>query len=107
MRHALTLVNPPAALSPEELGERMIERRAVEAAIWGMPLVSVDAMRQAFLHEGKYGDILYFSRPATGSFRSPHPMHPRFMSISTSISRMVRSSWIFLLPLAPGFSERC
>jgi hypothetical protein len=64
MRSAITLVNPPASLSPDELAERTLERRAVEAAIWGMPIVSVDAMRQAFLHEGKYGDILYLSRPA-------------------------------------------
>jgi hypothetical protein len=34
--------------SPEDLTRRTIERRAVEAAIWGMPLVNVDAMRQAY-----------------------------------------------------------
>jgi hypothetical protein len=73
MPHALTLVNPPASLSPEELEDRMIERRAVEAAIWGMPIVSVDAMRQAFLHEGKYGDILYCSRPADWKFQITTP----------------------------------
>ena len=37
MRHALTLVNPPALMSPEELADRMIERRAVEAAISDPP----------------------------------------------------------------------
>jgi hypothetical protein len=73
MRHALTLANPPASLRPEELTERMIERRAVEAAIWGMPIVSVDAMRQAFLQEGKYGDILYCSRPADWRFQVTTP----------------------------------
>ena len=31
----------------------MFERRAVEAAIWGMPAVSVDAMRQAYFRDGK------------------------------------------------------
>jgi len=30
-----------------ELTERALHRRAVEAAIWGMPLVSVDTMREA------------------------------------------------------------
>ena len=33
--------------SCEELQQRMLERRAVEVVIWGMPIVSVDAMRQA------------------------------------------------------------
>jgi hypothetical protein len=73
MRTAITLVNPPAALSADELAERTIERRAVEAAIWGMPIVSVDAMRQAFLHEGKYGDILYLSTPADWKFQITTP----------------------------------
>ena len=50
-----------------------MERRAVEAAIWGMPIVSFDAMRQAFLHDAKYGDILYFSRPADWKFQITTP----------------------------------
>ena len=46
--------------SPEELARRAIERRAVEAAIWGMPLVTFDAMRQAFLRDAsaQYNDIV-------------------------------------------------
>ena len=59
--------------SPTELAERTLRRRAVEAAIWGMPIVSVDAMRQAFLREGKYGDILYFSKPADWKFQVTTP----------------------------------
>jgi hypothetical protein len=35
------------AFSSKDLTQRTIERRAVEAAIWGMPIVSFDAMRQA------------------------------------------------------------
>src|SRR5262245_24867267 len=48
------------------LARNTIERRGVEAAIWGMPIVGMDAMRQAFLHDAnaKYGDIVYWSRPA-------------------------------------------
>jgi hypothetical protein len=43
-----------------------LERRAVEAAIWGAPIVSVDAMRQAFFRDAKarYGDVVYWSRPS-------------------------------------------
>ncbi|MEU6506048.1 DUF1254 domain-containing protein [Streptomyces sp. NPDC046942] len=46
--------------------KRTIERRAVEAAIWGMSIVSVHAMRQAFLRDAKanYNDIVYWSKPA-------------------------------------------
>ena len=50
----------------EELIERTLHRRAVEAAIWGMPIVSFDAMRQAFLRDAgaKYNDIVFWSSPA-------------------------------------------
>jgi hypothetical protein len=39
---------------------------AMDAAIWGTPIVSVDAMRQAFFRDGgaKYGDVVYWSRPS-------------------------------------------
>jgi hypothetical protein len=60
--------------SPDELARRTVERRAVEAAIWGMPLVSVEAMRQAFFQAGaKYGDVLYFSKPADWRFQTTTP----------------------------------
>jgi hypothetical protein len=60
--------------STEELTQRAVERRAVEAAIWGMPIVSVDAMRQGFFQNGgKYGDILFFSKPANWKFQVTTP----------------------------------
>jgi hypothetical protein len=42
----------------------MIERRAVDAVIWGMPIVSLDAMRQAYFRDGKakYGDIIWWPK---------------------------------------------
>ena len=42
----------------------MLERRAVDAAIWGMPIVSLDAMRQAYFRDGKakYGDIIWWPK---------------------------------------------
>jgi hypothetical protein len=73
MRNTLTFLGRSSSLSIEELTERTMERRAVEAAIWGMPIVSFDAMRQAFLHEAKYGDILYFSHPADWKFQITTP----------------------------------
>jgi hypothetical protein len=36
--------------TPSKQGERTIQQPAVEAAFWGMPLVNVDAMRQAYSH---------------------------------------------------------
>lgn len=58
-----------------DLARRTLERRAVEAAIWGMPIVSVDAMRQAFLRDAgaEYNDIVYWSRQADWKLRLTSP----------------------------------
>jgi len=67
--------NEPGGSFIAEDVRRNIERRAVEAAIWGMPIVSVAAMRQAYLSEtgGIYGDILYFSKPPDWRFQMTSP----------------------------------
>jgi hypothetical protein len=59
---AVTLNISAKDFSSEELQQRMIERRAVDAVIWGMPIVSLDAMRQAYFRDGKtkYGDIIWW-----------------------------------------------
>lgn len=65
---ALALANAHAQkFSSAELNRRTIERRAVEAAIWGMPLINFDALREAFFRDSKanYGDIIYWSRPGS------------------------------------------
>lgn len=56
----------PKALSSEELAKGTIHRRAVDAAIWGVPAVSFDAMRQADLRDGKakYNDIIWWPKQA-------------------------------------------
>jgi hypothetical protein len=50
-------------------------RRGVEVAIWGMPIVSVDAMRQAFFRDARanYCDIVYWSKPANAKFQFTTP----------------------------------
>src|SRR5271170_7933121 len=50
--------------SADELARRTIERRAVEAVIWGIPAVNYDLMRQAAIHEAKGAEnqIVYWSR---------------------------------------------
>jgi hypothetical protein len=63
--HAQVSLQAPS-YSASELARRTIERRAVEAVIWGMPIVSIDAMRRAFFRDAKasYGDIVYWSKPS-------------------------------------------
>ena len=62
--------------SPEELARRTVERRAVEAAIWGMALVNVDAMRQAYFRAGaKYNDVIFWSNPNTWMNQTTTPNH--------------------------------
>ena len=57
----------PAKQTSNELNRRTVERRAVEAAIWGMPIVNFDAMRQAFFRDAKanYNDIVFWSKPGS------------------------------------------
>ena len=50
---------------PDGLNSRVIERRAVEAVIWGMPAVNYDLMLQEMLTKtpGKVGQVIYWGRP--------------------------------------------
>jgi hypothetical protein len=41
--------------SSQDLARRAVERRAIEAIIWGMPAVNYDLMYQAAVREGKGG----------------------------------------------------
>jgi len=54
---------------------RTVERRAVEAVIWGMPIVAMDAIRQGFLRDlgAKYNDIAFYSKPADWKFQTTTP----------------------------------
>jgi hypothetical protein len=52
------------AFAPAELAERALQRRAVEAVIWGMPAVNFERMFQEALRNGaKANQIVYWSRP--------------------------------------------
>jgi hypothetical protein len=48
------------------VGTSVLHGRAVEAAIWGQPIVMFDALRQAYLRDGqaKYNDIIWWPRGA-------------------------------------------
>lgn len=51
-------------LSAEDLSRRTIERRAVEAVIWGIPAVNYERMLQAAINNGaRLNQVVYWSRP--------------------------------------------
>ena len=61
---AATAVAHSASLTMQELAQRTVERRAVEAVIWGIPAVNYDLMLQeAEKTGGKVNEIVYWSRP--------------------------------------------
>lgn len=68
----------------EELGRRSIERRAVEAVIWGMPAVNADLMLQAMLRSTKArpNEIVFWSRPVNWKNQTltPNPDSIYFMT---------------------------
>ena len=120
MRHLITVMSAAALLAaaswpalaqsqnftPEELARRTVERRAVEAAIWGMPMVTTYAMRESFFRDAgaKYGDVVYFSKPADWRFQFTTPnasTHYVYFNYNTkeaqsswrSRRRLARASW--------------
>jgi hypothetical protein len=52
-----------------------VRELAIDAALWGTPIVSVYAMREAFLRDAgaKYGDLVYLSRFADWKFQITTP----------------------------------
>jgi len=79
---AATLEYPE--LSSDDLARRVIERRAVEAVIWGMPAVNTDLMLQEMLTKtgGKVNQIVYWSRPVDWKNQTltPNPDSIYFMA---------------------------
>ncbi len=63
---AETTLETGRQFSTVEVNERMVHRRAVEAAIWGLPVVSFNAMYQAMVRDAKggYNQLGYWSRPS-------------------------------------------
>jgi len=62
MGMALAQAQSPSA---DELNRRLIQSRAVEAVIWGIPAVNTDLMRLEMLTKtpGKVGQVIYWGRP--------------------------------------------
>lgn len=63
------------ALSADELQQRAMQRRAVEAVNWGMSAVNFDRMLQALIHtaKGQPNQIVYWSQPLTGNNQTLTP----------------------------------
>jgi len=70
--------------SADELQKRAIERRAVEAVIWGMPVVNYDIMLQEMLTKtpGKVNEVIYWGKPLDWKNQTltPNPDTLYFMS---------------------------
>lgn len=86
---ALTCVATSAAAlaknpSAKRLAGRTIKRRAVEAVIWGMPVVNYDLMLQEMLTKtaGKVNQVVYWGRPldARNQTLTPNPDAIYFMA---------------------------
>lgn len=61
---ALTTNSWAQSNSNDDLNHRTIERRAIEAVIWGMPAVNYERMLQASVDSGaKLNQVVYWSRP--------------------------------------------
>jgi hypothetical protein len=60
--------------SADELNHRMIERRAIEAVIWGMPAVNFDRILQAAIQNGgTTNQVIYWSRPVNSKNQTLTP----------------------------------
>ncbi|MDR5781272.1 DUF1254 domain-containing protein [Caballeronia sp. LZ065] len=67
-----------------EPAQRVIERRAIEAVIWGMPAVNTELMLQAMLRStaARQNEMVYWSRPVNWKNQTltPNPDSIYFMS---------------------------
>ena len=69
-------------LTSKELARRTVYRRAVDAVIWGLPLVGEDAVKQAAFRDGKanYNDIVWWPKGGGWKNQSPTPnVNTRYM----------------------------
>lgn len=83
---AMSAIPPARAQSSaaDDLASRAIERRAIEAVIWGMPTVNYDLMLQEMLSKtgGKVNQVIYWGKPldANNQTLTPNPDALYFMA---------------------------
>ena len=63
-----------ASTAQADVKDRMVERRAIEAAVWGMPIVNFQAMRDGLKKDAGVGfnDVAYNSKVQTWRLRTTH-----------------------------------
>ena len=79
---SITGAKEPPPLTSEQLASRTVSRRAVDAVIWGLPLVGEDAVKQAAFRDGNanYNDIVWWPRGGGWKNQSPTPnVNTRYM----------------------------
>ena len=77
-----TLLVRAEGTTPNEMDRQTIERRAVDAVIWGLPIVGEDAVKQAAFRDGKakYNDIVWWPKGGGWKNQSPTPnVNTRYM----------------------------
>ena len=84
-------------LTPKELVNRTVHRRAVDAAIWGIPILNFDAMRQAYFRDAKakYNDIIWWPKGSGEQRTSRSPSTRVFATCTSSAThgKTVLSLW--------------
>jgi hypothetical protein len=99
-------VRRASRLSPKELANRTIYRRAVDAVIWGLPLVGEDTAKQAYFRDGKanYNDIVWWPKGGGWRNQSPTPnINARYIYIFSN-TRLDGPVVVELPPAVPGAS---
>jgi hypothetical protein len=96
----------PPPLTSEQLASRTVSRRAVDAVIWGLPLVGQDAVKQAAFRDGKahYNDIVWWPKGGGWKNQSPTPnVNTRYMYFFIN-TRQDGPIVVELPPAVPGAS---
>lgn len=68
------LLNTASAKTSEATSTKSFHDQAVEAVEWGMPIVAMDAMRQAYIRDAKahYNDLVYLSKGWKNQITTPN-----------------------------------
>ena len=90
--------------SAEELARRTLERRAVEAVIWGMPAVNYYLMYQAAVRaKGGFNQVIYWSRLPDWKIQTLTP-NPDVIYLSPFINTKDVGPMVLEIPPAQGGS---
>ncbi len=73
---------------PKELADRITHHRAIEAAIWAMPLMNYKGYRDALIEAGVGpNDIGYYSQIQDWKFQTATPNKSKFFVCSCALAR--------------------